>query len=132
MGLADGALVTRRDDDSALLAERTGKSTDRPCVWGQGPEKSIAARYYSARMVQLDDRHVGSVFLSSDVYFLRVDLDRLTKSRNAPATIAHRSNDVDCAGADLHFPSAHVSQLVANLWKTTNAPRADVFRGLAL
>ncbi len=44
------------------------------------PETSIAARYYSARTVQLDDQHVGTVFMNRDgVHFLKVNLDRLTK-----------------------------------------------------
>jgi len=41
---------------------------------------NIAARYYSARTVQLDDEHVGTVYLSgSVVYFLKVKLDRVAK-----------------------------------------------------
>ena len=36
------------------------------------PEQKIAARYYSARTIQLDDRHVGSVFLSAGVSFLKL------------------------------------------------------------
>lgn len=44
------------------------------------PETSVAARYYSARTVQLDDHHVGTVFMNRDgVHFLKVDLKRLSK-----------------------------------------------------
>ncbi|MBP88993.1 MAG: hypothetical protein CMJ64_20150 [Planctomycetaceae bacterium] len=44
------------------------------------PETSIAARYYSARTIQLDDQHVGTVFMNSEgVHFLKVSLDRLTR-----------------------------------------------------
>ena len=42
------------------------------------PETSIAARYYSARTIQLDDEHVGTVFMNRDgVHFLKVHLNRL-------------------------------------------------------
>ena len=44
------------------------------------PETNIAARYYSARTIQLDDQHVGTVFMNQDgVHFIKVALDRLTK-----------------------------------------------------
>jgi hypothetical protein len=44
------------------------------------PETSIAARYYSARTIQLDDQHVGTVFMNRDgVHYLKVSLDRLSK-----------------------------------------------------
>ena len=44
------------------------------------PETSIAARYYSARTVQLDAQHVGTVFMNRNgVYFLKVSLNRLAQ-----------------------------------------------------
>ena len=44
------------------------------------PETGIAARYYSARTIQLDDQHVGTVFMNQDgVHFIKVALDRLTR-----------------------------------------------------
>ena len=44
------------------------------------PETNIAARYHSARTLQLDDRHVGTVFMNNEgVHFLKVSLDRLRK-----------------------------------------------------
>jgi hypothetical protein len=44
------------------------------------PQTKIAARYYSARTVQLDEQHVGTVFMNRDgVHFLRVALSRLSK-----------------------------------------------------
>jgi hypothetical protein len=44
------------------------------------PETNIAARYYSARTVQLDNQHVGTVFMNSaGVHFLKVRLDRLAR-----------------------------------------------------
>lgn len=42
------------------------------------PETAIAARYYSARTVQLDEKHVGTVFMNKDgVHFLKVAISRL-------------------------------------------------------
>lgn len=44
------------------------------------PEMPIAARYYSARTIQVDDQHVGTVFMNRDgVHFLKVGLDRVAK-----------------------------------------------------
>ena len=43
------------------------------------PEANVAARYYSARTIQIDDQHVGTVFLNGGVQFLKVSLDRLKK-----------------------------------------------------
>ena len=43
------------------------------------PEANIAARYYSARTVQLDDQHIGTVFVSGGVSFLKVNLDRVAQ-----------------------------------------------------
>jgi len=44
------------------------------------PETSISARYYSARTIQLDDEHVGTVFMNRDgVHFLKVNLKRLSR-----------------------------------------------------
>ena len=43
------------------------------------PETNITARYYSARTIQLDEQHVGTVFMNRDgVHFLKVSLERLT------------------------------------------------------
>ena len=44
------------------------------------PDTNIAARYYSARTIQLDDQHIGTVFMNPDgVHFMRVALNRLTE-----------------------------------------------------
>jgi len=46
------------------------------------PETNIAARYYSARTIQLDEQHVGTVFMNRDgVHFLKVSLERLTRPK---------------------------------------------------
>ena len=45
------------------------------------PETPIAARYYSARTIQLDPQHVGTVFMNgSGVFFLKTEISRLTGS----------------------------------------------------
>jgi len=44
------------------------------------PDTSVAARYYSARTIQLDDQHVGTVFMNGQgVHFLKMRLDRIAK-----------------------------------------------------
>lgn len=44
------------------------------------PETNITARYYSGRTIQLDDKHVGTVFMNRQgVHFLKVKLDRVAK-----------------------------------------------------
>ena len=44
------------------------------------PDTDIAARYYSARTLQLDEQHIGTVFMNrKGVHFLRVNLNRLDK-----------------------------------------------------
>jgi hypothetical protein len=43
------------------------------------PDTNVAARYYSARTIQIDDQHVGTVFLSGGVQFLRMPIERLTR-----------------------------------------------------
>jgi hypothetical protein len=64
---------------------RYNYSTDDGRTWNTGetvtllPELDIAARYYSARTVQLDEQHVGTVFMNrGGVHFLKVNLDRIT------------------------------------------------------
>ena len=48
------------------------------------PETDITARYYSARTIQLDGRHVGTVFMNRDgIHFLKVSLARLTRQLTA-------------------------------------------------
>ncbi|QDT26157.1 BNR/Asp-box repeat protein [Gimesia panareensis] len=46
------------------------------------PETPVTARYYSARTIQLDDQHVGTVYMNRDgVHFLKVPLSRLQGSQ---------------------------------------------------
>ena len=47
------------------------------------PDTPIAARYYSARAVQLDAGHIGVVYMNrSGVYFLKVSLGQFGKPQN--------------------------------------------------
>lgn len=44
------------------------------------PDTPVAARYYSARTIQVDDEHAGTVFMNRDgVHFLKVRLDRIAR-----------------------------------------------------
>ena len=60
-------------------------SADDGKTWSQKStvllaETPVAARYYSARTIQLDDGHVGTVFMNwQGVHFLKVNLDRVAK-----------------------------------------------------
>lgn len=62
---------------------RYNASTDDGQTWSQEPtvllpEMAVAARYYSARTIQLDSQYVGTVFMNSHgVHFLKVPLERL-------------------------------------------------------
>ena len=89
---AEGRYLTVLTDGRVLVTFGVGTankglsynfSADDGLTWNNDtttvllPERNIAARYYSARTVQLDEQHVGTVFLSGGVYFLKVNLDRV-------------------------------------------------------
>jgi hypothetical protein len=92
---AEGRYLTTLADGRVLVTWGVGRdnkglrynySADDGLTWNTGetvtllPELDIAARYYSARTVQLDDQHVGTVFMNRDgVHFLKVDVDRIAK-----------------------------------------------------
>lgn len=94
---AEGRYLTALSDGRVLVTWGVGTtnkglrynfSADDGQTWNTGhtvtllPEANIAARYYSARTIQIDDQHIGTVYLSgSTVYFLKVPVDRLTKPR---------------------------------------------------
>ena len=65
---------------------RYNASADDGQTWSKDtvtllPETNIAARYYSARTIQIDEQHLGTVYLSgSTVYFLKVRMDRVAKT----------------------------------------------------
>ncbi|QDT96855.1 sialidase family protein [Gimesia aquarii] len=48
------------------------------------PKTPVTARYYSARTVQIDDSHIGTVFMNRNgVHFLKVPLKRLNDPHSA-------------------------------------------------
>lgn len=89
---AEGRYLTTLTDGRVLVTWGVGTdnrglrynlSADDGQTWNSTvlllPETKIAARYYSARSVQVDEGHVGTVFLGPGVQFLKVRLDRLSK-----------------------------------------------------
>lgn len=91
---AEGRYLTVLTDGRVLVTFGVGTankglsynfSADDGLTWNNDhttvllPDRNIAARYYSARTVQLDDQHVGTVFLSSGVHFLKVRLDQIAR-----------------------------------------------------
>ena len=90
---AEGRYLTALSDGRVLVTWGIGHdnkglrynlSTDDGQTWSADrtvvllPETNIAARYYSARTIQLDNQHVGTVFMNRDgVHFLKVSLNRL-------------------------------------------------------
>lgn len=86
--LSDGRVLVTWGVGTANKGLRYNFSADDGQTWNTGhtvtllPETNIAARYYSARTIQVDDQHIGTVYLSgSNVYFLKVSVDRLAKAR---------------------------------------------------
>jgi Neuraminidase (sialidase) len=83
--LADGRVLVTWGVGTANKGLRYNFSADDGQTWNADavtllPETNIAARYYSARTIQIDDHHVGTVYLSgSTVCFLKVRLDRVAK-----------------------------------------------------
>jgi hypothetical protein len=82
--LSEGRVLVTWGVGTANKGLRYNASTDDGQTWNAGqtvtllPETNIAARYYSARTIQIDDQHIGTVYLSgSTVYILRVSVDRL-------------------------------------------------------
>ncbi len=83
--LKDGGLLVTFGVGTANKGLSYNYSGDDGLTWNNDrtvvllPKMNIAARYYSARTVQIDDQHVGTTFVSSGVQFLKVSLDRLKK-----------------------------------------------------
>ncbi len=83
--LADGRVLVTWGVGTTNKGLRYNISADDGKSWSAVPvtllpDTPIAARYYSARTVQLDDQHVGTVYLTgSTVYFLKVDLNHVAK-----------------------------------------------------
>ncbi|MCE9566735.1 MAG: alpha/beta hydrolase fold domain-containing protein [Planctomycetes bacterium] len=86
--LSDGRVVVTWGVGTTNKGLRYNFSADDGQTWNTGqtvtllPETNIAARFYSARTIQVDDQHLGTVYLSgSTVYFLKVSVDRVAKAR---------------------------------------------------
>ena len=82
--LADGRMLVTWGIGHDNKGLRYNLSADDGRTWHKEsteillPETDISARYYSARTVQLDAQHVGTVFMNRDgVHFLKVGFDRL-------------------------------------------------------
>lgn len=84
--LSDGGVLVTWGVGHDNKGLRYNYSADNGKTWNQHtvvllPETNVAARYYSARTIQLDDEHVGTVFMNrAGVYFLKVPLDRFVKN----------------------------------------------------
>jgi len=83
--LSDGRVIVTWGVGTKNKGLRYNHSSDDGLTWSERtvtllPEMNIAARYYSARTVQVDDKHIGTVFLTgSVVHFLKVQIDRVAK-----------------------------------------------------
>lgn len=83
--LTDGRLLVTWGVGTANKGLRYNFSADDGLTWNNDntalllPETNVAARYYSARTVQIDDQHIGTVFVNGGGHFLKVSLDRVAK-----------------------------------------------------
>ena len=83
--IADGRVLVTWGVGTDNKGLRYNFSGDDGLTWNHDrtvtllPDTKVAARYYSARTIQIDDQHVGTVFLSGDVKFLKVSLDRVAR-----------------------------------------------------
>jgi Neuraminidase (sialidase) len=84
--LSDGRVLVTWGVGTANKGLRYNSSADDGQTWSQKtvtllPETNIAARYYSARTIEIDEQHIGTVYLSgSTVYFLKVRISRVVKA----------------------------------------------------
>lgn len=90
--LSDGRVLVTWGVGTANKGLRYNFSADDGLTWNAGstvtllPTTNIAARYYSARTIQVDDQHIGTVYLNgSTVYFLKVASDHVAKARQTQA-----------------------------------------------
>lgn len=84
--LSDGRLLVTWGVGTKNKGLRYNFSADDGLTWNGDrtvtllPETDVAARFYSARTIQLDEQHVGTVFMNGQgVHFLKVCLDRVAK-----------------------------------------------------
>lgn len=85
--ISDGRVLVTWGVGTANKGLRYNFSSDDGQTWNGDrtvlllPETNVAARFYSGRTVQVDDRHIGTVFMNSQgVHFLKVPLDRVAKA----------------------------------------------------
>ena len=92
---AEGRYLTVLEDGRVLVTWGVGHnnkglrynfSADDGQTWNNDgivtllPETNVTARYYSARTIQLDDQHIGTVYMNRQgIHFLKVRLDRVAK-----------------------------------------------------
>ncbi len=116
---AEGRYLTTLTDGRVLVTWGIGKdnkglrynlSADGGKTWDADrtvtllPETSVTARYYSARTVQLDDRHIGTVFMNRDgVHFLKVNLDRLLPAKEGQPEIKDVAFKATCDGSEQRY-----------------------------
>ncbi|MFM9961827.1 MAG: sialidase family protein [Planctomycetaceae bacterium] len=85
--LTDGRVLVTWGVGTANKGLRYNFSADDGLTWNNEntalllPEANVAARYYSARTVQIDDQHIGTVLVHGGLSFLKVSLDRVAKSQ---------------------------------------------------
>jgi Neuraminidase (sialidase) len=84
--LSDGRLLVTWGVGNRNKGLRYNVSTDDGTTWNNDttvvllPKTDVAARYYSARTIQLDEQFVGTVFMNGQgVHFLKVNLNRFGK-----------------------------------------------------
>lgn len=84
--LSDGRILVTWGVGSKNKGLRYNLSSDDGKTWNEKrtvillPDTDIAARYYSARSLQLDEQHIGTVFMNrKGIHFLKVKLKRLDK-----------------------------------------------------
>ncbi len=82
--LSDGGVLVTWGVGHGNKGLRYNYSPDDGQTWNEKtitllPNTDVAARYYSGRTVQLDDDHIGTVFMNRDgVHFLKIPLGRFT------------------------------------------------------
>jgi len=84
--LSDGRVLVTWGIGNKNKGLRYNLSSDDGKTWSDKrtvillPETNITARYYSARTLQLDSQHIGTVFMNRDgIHFLKVKIDLLDK-----------------------------------------------------
>ncbi|NQV27631.1 MAG: exo-alpha-sialidase [Rhodopirellula sp.] len=82
--LSDGRMLVTWGIGNDNKGLRYNLSPDDGRTWAKDrtvillPATNVTARYYSARTIQIDERHVGTVFMNRHgVHFLKVSLERL-------------------------------------------------------